>query len=68
MSLAETINNGLNNPECAFFVGQYLGQASTGKLVLYMSIIYFGIKLIDKIIFEGLPSICKKWRASLKQH
>lgn len=29
MSLAETITTGLNNPECAFFVGQTIGNGVT---------------------------------------
>lgn len=62
MSLADTIDAGLNNPECAFFVGQTFGQATTGAIILKVTAIYFGIKIIDKIIFSGIPKIYKKLR------
>ena len=60
MSLAETITTGMNNPECAFFVGQTLGNVTAGMLIVKITLIYFGVKLLDKIIFKGVPQLYKK--------
>lgn len=60
MTLAETIITGMNNPECAFFVGQSLGYASSGTLIVRVGLIYFGFKILDKFVFERIPSFIKK--------
>ena len=50
--LADTINNGLNNPDCAFFVGTFFGQAITIKLILVGIAMYFIFKVVDTFAFE----------------
>ena len=59
MSLAETIRLGLNNPECAFFVGSFMGNMSTGRTIVFLGLIYFGFKFIDKFIFSQIPKLWK---------
>ena len=62
MSLAETIRTGMNNPECAFFVGQTLGVAQSGNLILKVALVYFGFRLLDRIVFTEIPKIYKKMK------
>ncbi len=62
MSLSNTILTGMNNPDCAFYVGQSLGYASAGTLIVRVTAVYFGVKLIDKILFTGIPNLYKKFR------
>lgn len=63
MSLVDTMKTGLNNPDCAFYVGQSVGMATTGSIIVKVTVIYFGVKLIDKILFTGIPTIYKKFKA-----
>jgi len=67
MSLSETILNGLNNPECAFYVGQTIGYSSAGQLMLKIGLIYFGFKFLDKFVFEKIPIWYKKINAQKEQ-
>lgn len=58
MVLENFINNtmaGIDNPECAFFVGNMVGTASIGFIAFRLALIYYGIKLLDKLIFKGIP-------------
>lgn len=66
MSLTETISTGINNPECAFFVGQSLGYASAGTLMFRIALVYFGFKLLEKIAFVGIPLAYKKIKQKKK--
>lgn len=52
MALAETIQTGLNNPECAFFVGSYMGAAWGAKLLFMAYLMYAIAKVLDKIALE----------------
>ena len=60
MTLSETISKGLNNPECAFFVGQFMGQATIVKTIFMITLIYFIIKATDKIALEPFLEFIKK--------
>ena len=60
--LNNTIYAGLNNPECAFFVGQWFGAFTMGKLVFaYLGLLLL-YKFIDKLAIEPLINKLKnKW-------
>ena len=60
MGLAETISLGINNPDCSFFVGQSLGQATAASLIVKVTLVYFGVKVVDKIIFQGIPKLFRR--------
>ena len=65
MSITDVIMTGMNNPDCAFYVGAFAGNITTGGLIFRIALIYFGMKLIDKIVFLGIPklyNLIKKWR------
>jgi len=55
--LNETISAGLNNPDCAFFVGSFTGSFLSFKYLIIVILLYFGFKLLDAFIVE--PSIAK---------
>ena len=55
MTLAETITAGVNNPECAFFVGHWMGEFMTTRLVFFLLLILFVAKLFEQMLF--LPTI-----------
>lgn len=57
MSLSDTIITGMNNPDCAFYVGSFIGNYSTGKLILAGMFLMIVYKFVDKMALE--PSI--KW-------
>jgi len=56
--IEDFINNtmaGINNPECAFFVGNTVGAMSIAYVFYRVILIYYAIKLLDKLIFKGIP-------------
>lgn len=55
VTLADTITAGLNNPECAFYVGNMMGTATIGFIAFRLALVYYGIKMLDKLIFKGVP-------------
>lgn len=55
--LNDTIINGINNPDCAYFVGMTVGSASLfGKLFLLMAVFTL-FKFVEKLAVE--PIIAK---------
>jgi len=64
MALNDTIMNGLNNPDCAFFVGQTMGQADLlGKLVvllLFFTFYEFAKKLVVEPIIQKIKEKTRK--------
>lgn len=66
MTLSATIEAGLNNPDCAFFVGSFFGTAYIVKLMLYIACIYWVIKAVDKLALEPVIDYIKRkfkrWR------
>lgn len=54
MVFEEIINQGINNPECSFFVGTFIGQTLSLRIMLFLSMIYLLIKAIDKLAFTPL--------------
>ena len=60
MALAEIINAGLNNPECSFFVGTWMGQFTLMRVVIWGAGIYLVSKFLDRIALEPLTLWLKK--------
>ena len=61
-TLAETISLGVNNPECAFFVGTYMGQYITAKLFMFAILVYVALKFIERLALDPLIKYIKnKW-------
>jgi len=58
--LTETIQTGLNNPECAFFVGKMAGEAMIFNLMAALAIFGFLYKAVDKLAFEPAVAWLKK--------
>jgi len=54
-NFTEQIMVGMNNPECSFFVGGWVGAGLFGMLFIKILIYFYLIKLLDKIIFKGFP-------------
>ena len=57
---------GANNPDCSLYVGYTIGTISTwmfvGKIFLY----YFALRLLERMLFEGIPRLYKFIRKRLK--
>ena len=66
-TLADTIYKGMNNPECSFFVGQTLGYANASYLIVRVALIYFGLRLFEKILFKGIPKFYHWWMERRKK-
>jgi hypothetical protein len=60
MALAESIKAGLENPDCAFFVGFLSGQSSAIKTVIIVAGIGLAYKLVDKLAFEPFVAWLKR--------
>ena len=60
MDLVDTIQLGLNNPECAFFVGSYMGFAWGAKLLFLGYLMYIGSRVVDKLALTPLLNWAKK--------
>jgi hypothetical protein len=54
------ITNGMNDPNCSFYVGLMSGQLMTVRYIFYLALIYFVFKFIDKIAFDPLIAWIKK--------
>jgi hypothetical protein len=60
MTLADIIKNGLNNPECSFFVGSWVGQISIIKVVIVLGVLHLLFKGLDKLAFDPFWTWLKK--------
>lgn len=58
-NLTEIITAGLNNPECAFYVGAFTGQFMALRYLIVVLIIFFVFKIIEKLAFEPFISWVK---------
>jgi hypothetical protein len=61
MTLIETIEIGMNTPECSFFVGHFTGAMFSLRLLVTLSILFFVFKLVDKLAFEPMIEKIKNW-------
>ena len=57
MSLTEIITTGMNNPDCAFFVGSFYGQVMTMKGIITLMGLLLIFKILDKLVIEP----CLEW-------
>jgi hypothetical protein len=60
LSFAEIINDGLNNPDCSFWVGMALGSFTVAKLGVAILAAGLLFKAIDKLAWEPFLSWAKK--------
>lgn len=75
MALNEILSTGLNNPECAFYTGAFVGQWLAVKYLVLIWLIYIVFKFIDKLVIDVLAEKlkikikkmfkCKRTRGSL---
>ena len=57
--LNETIMTGLNNPDCAFYVGAFAGQMFVVRWLFFLLIVYVLLKAVDKLALEPLLKYLK---------
>jgi hypothetical protein len=62
--LNETIAAGLNDPNCAFFVGSFTGNFLSFKYLLVVILLFFLFKLLDGLVAEPL---LKKFKAKFSK-
>lgn len=55
----DNIHQGLNNPECSFWVGATIGQYLILKVAIGFVIAYVVCKLLDKWLLEPISEIIK---------
>jgi len=53
-TLADTISTGLNNPECAFYVGAFAGMGMIIKWLFALWILFLITKAFEKLAWEPL--------------
>ena len=58
---------GLNNPECAFYVGAMAGQAGLAYLIMKVAFIYYGLRFLEVLLLKGVPKFYEwaKWEIKL---
>lgn len=63
-TIADIIQTGMNNPDCAFFVGQFFGQFLGIKIFFYLVIFGIFFRMADKMAFEPFAEWVKRkvWR------
>jgi len=69
MALSEIIQNGLNNPDCAYFTGMFMGELFFLKAIFYYFIIKGSYEIVSNAIkkyFETSKS--KKRKLKLFKH
>jgi hypothetical protein len=52
-NITNIITTGLNNPECSFYVGTFIGQWSGLKFAIIFMCILLLYKVIDEIALKG---------------
>ena len=57
--LNETIQAGLNNPDCAFFVGSWTGSFLSFKYLIAVFVIYGVMKALGRLALEPLIAYVK---------
>ena len=60
MTLTETITAGMNNPECAFFVGEFTGRMGAVSTIMYVFLMFAVFKFLDKLAFDPFMNWIKK--------
>lgn len=65
--LNETIAAGLNDPNCAFFVGSFTGSFLSLKYLLIVLFMYVLIKGLDKLAVDPIIERIKNWRKGGKK-
>ena len=58
-NLSAIIKAGLNNPECAFFTGQMIGQMNTLGMVFMLVGSMLAFKLVGGLIDRGMALLKK---------
>ena len=69
-TLAESLTRGINNPDCAYFVGQSMGGYHQIQLIAIIMIGTLAYKALDKLIIGELLDKAKtkidQWRNKTK--
>lgn len=60
-NLTTIIQAGLDNPDCAFYTGQALGQFRILQIMLLFFAASFVFKALDKLAIEPILSKLKEW-------
>ena len=53
-NFTQTIITGMNNPECAFFVGQVTGQNEAVRMLAIVLLAAFIFKLVNKAVIDPI--------------
>ena len=53
-NLTTIIFNGINNPECSYFVGYFLGQSNVFGRVIMIFMLFTLYKLVNTLAFDPL--------------
>ena len=59
-TIADIITTGLNNPDCAFFTGTFLGSIMIWKYFIVIAGLYIIMKFIDKLAVEPIIEWTKR--------
>jgi hypothetical protein len=63
MALSEIIRAGMDNPDCSFFLGAFMGQIMVIRWVLAIYFIHIVWKIVDRLALDPfLDWVKKKWR------
>ena len=60
ITFADTLIKGLNNPDCSFFVGTFIGQIITFKLIFFLIGVYLVFKVVEKLVLDPILAWLKK--------
>lgn len=53
-TLANIIIDGMNNPDCSFFTGAFIGSMFIIKWLFFLYLLILASKIIDKLALEPL--------------
>jgi len=59
-TLGTILIKGINNPDCSFFVGTWLGAFMTFRLIVIIIIGFFIFKLIDQLIINPILNVLNR--------
>lgn len=54
LTLADTLIIGMNNPDCAFYVGAVTASFLVLKIIFSLVLAYLALRILEKLIFTPL--------------
>ncbi len=59
-NLTDNFLSQVDNPDCSYLTGMFIGSGITMRMILYIFIIGMGFKIVDKLALDPLINYIKQ--------